>query len=101
MMIIAKNYDYTLRMGDDCTLYVDDTATGKRLFESNPNNSIDTIAWHFYKFTRNSVPADLYADIVLALNKVEGFAGGIHPDTVARFNSMLDAPSWKLLGWLR
>lgn len=100
MMIIAENYDYTLRIGSDCTLYVDDTATGKRLFESSPNDSINTIAWQFYKFTRDSVPADLYTDVVLALNNVRGFAGGIHPNTVTRFNSMLDAPSWKLLGWL-
>lgn len=100
MKIIAKNYDYTLRLGNDCTLYVDDAATGKRLFESDPNNNIITIAWQFYKVTRNRVPADLFDDIVLALDNVEAFAGGIHPDTVARFNDMINAPSWKLLGWL-
>lgn len=99
MMTIAKNYNYTLRMGNDCTLYIDDATTGKRLFESNPNESITTIAGQFHKATGN-VPAELFDDIVVALDNVEAFAGGIHPDTVARFNSISDAPSWQLLSWL-
>lgn len=99
MKTIAKTYDYTLYLGNDCTLYVDDIATGKRLFESNPNDNISTIAGQFYKATRH-VPADLFDELVLALDKVDAFAGGIHPDTVARFNGMVNTPSWKLLGWL-
>lgn len=99
MKTIAKTYNCTLHLGNDCTLYVEDIATGKRLFESNPNNDIATIACQFYQATDN-VPATLFDYIVLALDKVEAFAGGIHPDTVARFNSMINAPSWKLLGWL-
>ena len=99
MKTIAKTYDYTLYLGNDCTLYVDDIVTGKRLFESNPNDNISTIAGQFYKATRH-VPADLFDDLVLALDRVEGFAGGIHPETVKRFNEMADRPSWRVLGWL-
>ena len=99
MMTIESTATYTLHMGSDCTLYVDDATTGKRLFESNPNDSITAVAWAFYRAT-GEVPSELFEVIVLALDEVEGFAGGIHPNTVARFNSMADAPSWKLLGWL-
>lgn len=105
MITITTTYNYTLHLGNDCTLYLND-ARGKRLFESNPNDTLNTIHEKLRKRgTDHETTHDAYCymfdDIVLALDKVEGFAGGIHPETVARFNEMLDAPSWRLLQWLR
>ena len=104
MMTITTTRTYTLRMGNDCTLYVYDER-GRECFESNPNDSMTGILHELMERRQECAAIEdaryyLACDLVLALDDVEGFAGGIHPETVKRFHEMADRPSWQLLSWL-
>ena len=104
MITVATTRTYSIRMGNDCTLYVYDER-GRKRFESNPNDSMTDILNELLERRQecNAIEDARYyltCDLVLALDDVEGFAGGIHPETVKRFNEMADRPSWRVLGWL-
>lgn len=104
MITISINANYTLRMGNDCTLYVYNERE-RMVYESDPNASMSAIIGELQTRRQDGITMDdaayyLTSDIVLALEEVEGFAGGVHPDTIQRYNQMKDAPSWQLLQWL-
>lgn len=95
MMTITATRTYTLRMGNDCTLYIYDER-GCKCFESNPNDSINVIDMTIMSDAQDcKVPMDAAQEFLATLTQALAEVGADD-----RMAEMINRPSWKLLGWL-